>query len=91
MPDPSLRVYKERIVFVGPGKLRDGEQHAAHPDVMGLLLRGKDEPNRVELWLRAADGNSDSEGHSVFIPIEMVKTPDQLHPGARAAVNWRLT
>ena len=85
--DPSFRAYRERVVLVGPGFLRDGEQHAAHPDVMGLVLRSHD--GGVEVWLRASDEQGDAEGHSAFIPAEQVRDLRQLHPGARPAVDWR--
>lgn len=80
--------YKECITFLGPGYLRDGEQHAAHPDVMGLLLRSRELHVRVELWLRASGEQCDSAGHSAFIPLGHVRTPDQLHPDARPGVDW---
>lgn len=83
--------YKERVVLVGPGHLRDGEHHAAHPEVMGLLLRPRDPRPvgvSVELWLRATHEHCDADGHTAFIPIEQVRTPDQLHPDARSCVDW---
>lgn len=83
--------YRERVVLVGPGCLRDGEQHAAHPDVMGLILVPKDPDatNTIELWLRASAEQCDAQGHTAFIPITAVEAPSQLHPAARAAVDWK--
>ena len=58
---------------------------------MGLVLRTRDPDANptVELWLRAADHLSDANGHATFIPMEDVKAPGQLHPGARPVVDWR--
>lgn len=67
---PDRRMpYRERVVLAG--RERDGEEHAAAPQVLGLILRSDDPKGSPVVYWRTSD--SDARGYTIFIHEALVQ------------------